>query len=262
MSEEIPRLHFHRFEFKYIVSGELLARIERELALRMERDRHSGEDGSYFIRSIYFDTDSFAWHAEKKAGLFKRYKYRLRTYRDGQHYSDPIFLELKGRSDVLVYKHRQVLDSRNLEALLSAGMGTLCTAIAESDSENRVGQRFVFDVFRMRLSPSVVVDYNRTAFENHANPDFRATLDRLVFAYRAGSNGLPEGHPFQITPDFTVLEIKFRYHLPAWFHRLIQECELWRRSFSKFERATDAAYMNNSAARLNRLLERRKACLL
>jgi len=162
MGEEIPRLHFHRFEFKYIVSGELLARIERELSLRMERDRHSGEDGSYFIRSIYFDTDAFAWHAEKKAGLFKRYKYRLRTYRDGQHYSDPIFLELKGRSDVLVYKHRQVLDSRNLEALLSAGMGTLCTAIAESNRENRVGQRFVFDVFRMRLSPSVVVDYNRT----------------------------------------------------------------------------------------------------
>jgi hypothetical protein len=262
MATEIPRLHFHRFEFKYIVSGEVLDRIERELELRMERDRHAGPDGSYPIRSIYFDSDIFHWLAEKKAGLHERYKFRLRTYDLTNRYSDPVFLELKGKSDVLVYKHRQFLQAAGLGESMTSGMVNLCESIVDADGDiPRVGEQFVHDVFRMRLSPSVVVDYRRTAFENSANPDFRVTIDRDVFASRAGCDGLPRGIPHELARGYAVLEIKFRYHLPAWFHRLIGECELWRKSFSKFERATDAVYMTGQAARLNRLLERKTACL-
>ncbi len=262
MSTEIPKLHFHRFEFKYLVSGEILEQIERELVLRMERDRHSGPDGSYMIRSIYFDSEAFHWLAEKKAGLHERYKFRIRTYSFENRYSTPVFLELKGKSDVLVYKHRQFLDADTLEDSLSAGMVAFVADIAGSEDCSRIGQRFVHDVFRMRLSPSVVVDYRRSAFENHANPDFRVTIDRCTTARRAGDDGLPRGLPYDLTPGFVVLEIKFRYHMPAWFHRLIGECELWRKSFSKFERATDAVYMQDRTARLNRMLERKTACLL
>jgi hypothetical protein len=262
MSAEIPKLHFHRFEFKYLVSGEILERIEHELSLRMERDRHSGTDGSYAIRSIYFDSEAFHWLSEKKAGLYERYKFRLRSYTLEKRYSTPVFLELKGKSDVLVYKHRQFLDPHSLKDSLSAGMVTFCEDIIGSECCSRVGQRFVHDIFRMRLSPSVVVDYRRAAFENSANPDFRVTIDRDVFATRAGDDGLPRGVPYDLTPGFVVLEIKFRYHLPAWFHRMIGEYELWRKSFSKFERATDAVYMMDRTARLNRILERKTACLL
>ena len=262
MGADIPKLHFHRFEFKYLVSGDRLQRIESELKLRMESDRHSGPDGSYPIRSIYFDSDVFHWLAEKKAGLNERYKFRLRTYNLSNNYSDPVFLELKGKSDVLVYKHRQFLEAEGLEDSLSAGMVNLCEDIVSGDEDlSRVGEQFVHDVYRMRLSPSVVVDYRRTAFENSSNPDFRVTIDRDVLATRAGAEGLPHGIPHDIAPGFAVLEIKFRYHLPAWFHRLIGECELWRKSFSKFERATDAVYMTGQTARLNRLLERKTACL-
>jgi hypothetical protein len=39
--------------------------------------------------------------------------------------------------------------------------------------------------------------------------------------------------PRRIVPGYTVMEVKFRYHMPKWFHRLIQTYELKRVSFSK-----------------------------
>jgi hypothetical protein len=259
MDRTITRLHFHRFEFKYLIRGEVLERIERELALRMQRDAHSGPDGSYPIRSIYFDSLNFRWLGEKKAGLSDRYKFRLRTYDQGDRYTDPVFLELKGKSDVLVYKHRQILEASSLADSLSAGMTGFTDYILAGEF-NRIGESFVHHVFRMRLSPSVVVDYRRTAFENRANPDFRVTIDRDIKASMASGSGLPAGHPVRLADGLAVLEIKFRYHLPAWFHRVIEECELWRRSYSKFERGTDAVYNADRTGRLNRMLERKTAC--
>ncbi len=259
--DEAPRLHFHRYEFKYLISGRVLQGILRELELRLERDIHSDATGSYFVRSHYFDTDNFDLYHEKIAGLRKRYKFRMRSYSGTPLYSDPLFLELKGRNDNLICKHRLPLDPAAVENVMKNGTKQFAGMLLDSQVTSGTGRRFVFDVFRKRISPSVVVDYHRTAFENRANPDFRVTLDREVLAYRAGSNGHPAGNCRSISDGFHVLEIKFRYHLPGWFHRLIQEFELKRISFSKFAHATDVIYMNTFHSNLDRIIERRPACL-
>ncbi|MEN8210060.1 MAG: VTC domain-containing protein, partial [Candidatus Fermentibacteria bacterium] len=101
---DAPRLHFHRYEFKYLIEGTTLSGILRELELRLERDIHSDATGSYFVRSHYFDTDTFDLYREKLAGLQRRYKFRLRSYSSSSLYTGPLFLELKGRNDSLVYK--------------------------------------------------------------------------------------------------------------------------------------------------------------
>jgi hypothetical protein len=256
-----PKLHFHRYEFKYFVSGDKLAAVLRELELRLQRDMHSDLAGSYFVRSHYFDTDDFAVYHEKVAGLRERYKFRLRNYSSGPNFSDPLFLELKGKVDNLVHKHRMVLDPQKTEIALSTDTTALAELILESGKMNGTGSRFVFDVFRKRISPSVIVDYQRTAFENSADPDFRATLDREILSIRAGHDGHPRGPALPITGDLQILEIKFRYRLPRWFHRLIQELQLERVSISKFAVATEQVYLKTRCSSLNRILERRAACL-
>lgn len=259
--DDAPRLHFHRYEFKYLISGSTLSGILRELELRMNRDIHSDTTGSYFVRSHYFDTDSFDLFYEKLAGLRKRYKFRMRSYSSTARYSDPLFLELKGRIDSLVYKHRLLLNPGAIEKSMKDGTIRFAELMLDTHASSKIISRFVFDTFRKRISPSVVVDYHRTAFENRANPDFRVTLDSEALAYRADSNGHPVGNSRMISDGFHVLEIKFRYHLPAWFHRLIQEFELKRVSFSKFAHATDVVYMNTYYSNLDRVIERRPACL-
>ena len=255
------KLHFHRYEFKYLIAGSTLSGILRELELRLDRDIHSDATGSYFVRSHYFDTDAFDLYYEKLAGLLKRYKFRIRSYSGAPLYTGPLFLELKGRNDSLVYKHRLPLDPGAVERVMKNGTKHFAGLLLDSQATSGTGRRFVYDVFKKRISPSVVVDYYRTAFENRANPDFRVTLDRNVLAYRASSNGHPAGNSRTISDGFTVLEIKFRYHLPGWFHRLIQEFELKRISFSKFAYATDVIYMNTFYSNLDRIFERRPACL-
>jgi len=260
-ASEAPRLHFHRYEFKYLVTGDRLAAVLRELETRLQRDAHSDRTGSYFVRSHYFDTDDFDVYHEKVAGLRERYKFRLRNYSSGTSFSSPLFLELKGKVDNLVHKHRMVLDPVATEEALSRDTTALAGLILQSGEMNGTGSRFVFDAFRKRISPSVIVDYDRTAFENDADPDFRATLDRNVLALRAGHDGHPRGEASPIVGDLQILEIKFRYRLPRWFHRLIQEIELERISLSKFAVATEVSYLNTRHSSLNRVLERRAACL-
>ncbi|MBN2586404.1 MAG: polyphosphate polymerase domain-containing protein [Candidatus Fermentibacteraceae bacterium] len=260
-SADAPRLHFHRYEFKYILRTDELPGIVREMDLRLEKDIHSGSDGGYFVRSHYFDTDGFDLYYEKLAGLRKRYKFRLRSYSSATLYSRPLFLELKGRNNTLVYKHRMLLDPSMAEESLGRGTMDLATTLMEGGGLCKTGERFVFDAFRKRISPSVVVDYHRTAWENRANPDFRVTLDTGILAYRAGGSGHPTGEGRMISDGLHVLEIKFRYRMPAWFLRLIQEFQLGLVSFSKFAYATGAVYMDSMPGRLDRIFERRPACL-
>lgn len=257
MESSLSKLHFHRYEFKYTISGEVAETVLATLENRMERDAHSSPQGSYRVRSLYFDTASFAYHRQKEDGLHSRYKFRIRSY--SQDPMDPVFLELKGKHDCLVYKHRHIMSSPGFPEAMAGGMGTLCSFVMDSPGCNGVGRHFVADCFRNRLSPSVVVDYDRTAFENSANPDFRATIDRDVTAWKARRDGTPAGSPEDLSPDFDVLEIKFRYHLPGWFHRLTQSLELTRVSFSKFYNAGDRLWMANTGSQLNRMVERGRA---
>jgi len=259
-SEKLPRLHFHRYEFKYLLRPFEEAKILAELDLRMDRDEYSSSEGDYFVRSHYFDSTSLCCYREKVNGHKRRHKFRLRMYEKADGFRDPVFMELKGKDDMLVYKHRMPLQAEELAPALGRGRGAVATMVTECPGANGVAHSFVFDLFRRGLSPSVVVDYRRTAFEHRADPDFRATVDSRVLARRCDRNGLPVGRPQDLVSPFSVLEIKFRYRMPAWFLRLIQEMELGRQSFSKFSLGTRRVLIDDPAGSLDRFIERGVSC--
>ena len=61
----------------------------------LHRDRHTGPDGRYKIRSIYFDDYWNTAYEEKLMGISDRKKYRIRFYNDQD---DVIHLECKRKS--------------------------------------------------------------------------------------------------------------------------------------------------------------------
>jgi hypothetical protein len=255
-------LHFYRYEFKYLLLKERLGRVTEVLDNHLSRDRHCSTDGDYPIRSIYFDSPSMRWYHEKRDSLEKRYKYRLRSYShidDGL--SSPLYLELKGRDGSLVVKHRVRLPSEFFQNGLGGGASWLRQLLYRTSPGNNVAERFVAQSFRYHLSPCVITDYRRAAWEDHTNPDFRATIDTRSTAWRTSWHGLPQGIPVHITGGGGIVEIKFRYRIPFWFQRLVREMELERISLSKFQRAVEAVYLDHNGTRLNRLIERRTACL-
>lgn len=261
--DRIPEnLHFYRYEFKYILGGERLSRVTEVLDNHLSRDEHCWDNGHYPIRSVYFDSPDMRWFHEKRNGLQKRFKYRLRTYSHGNSgFSPPLYLELKGRNGSLVIKHRVRLPVDRFENGIGGGAGWLRDILYETSSGNSVAERFIAQSFRYRLAPSVITDYNRSAWEDRTNPDFRATIDTASTAWRTSWEGLPEGIPAQIIPSGDIVEIKFRYRIPFWFQRLVREMGLNRISCSKFQKAVEAVYLDHDGTRLNRLIERRISCL-
>jgi hypothetical protein len=228
------RLSFSRFEFKYVLPAALRAEVEAELGHFTELDPFVAqqEGNRYLVRSLYFDTPTFDCFHDKIDGVRTRWKFRLRTYSADPDSATPVFLEIKGRHDNLVFKNRvrvEVGSGRELPAGKQ-----LSQAILDHTAAGRVRDQFEFELYRRRLRPYVVVDYLRRPYVSRFDPGFRLTFDeRLRGTSSGGLYPTPAEVAHDVAPGCTVMEVKFWHHVPSWFHRIIQAYELRRRSFSK-----------------------------
>jgi len=104
--------HFLRYEFKYILDDAKREAIESELSHFMQLDPfvEQFENKKYLVRSLYFDDPVNTFYYEKTDGLMHRQKFRIRTYAMEYNENIPIMLELKGRYNNFVYKHRTSLN--------------------------------------------------------------------------------------------------------------------------------------------------------
>ncbi len=229
-------LHFARFEFKYILATRLADEIEQELQhflqydpFVMERKHHR-----YQVRSLYFDDPVYSAFYDKVDGLHSRNKYRLRTYSLVNSSTIPLFLESKGRHNNLVYKHRTPVMRGDL-SWSDLSRQDLIQAILQQGESSQVLEQFSYDCLRRRLSAVALIDYQRRPYISKFDTNFRLTFDsqlqvtqtNRLFPSAAVSRSL------QVLPGYVILELKFRHHLPAWFHAIIQAYELQRVSISK-----------------------------
>ena len=228
------KLHFARFEFKYILPRSLRDQVESETRFFLEFDPFVAErrHHRYFVRSLYFDDPAFTSFHDKLDGLHTRSKFRVRTYADNPEEQAPVFLEIKGRHNNLVLKHRVQLDTR--ERPLNEVGNSLERRILSSAPDTPVREPFEYELFRKRIMPVALIDYWRRPYLSKYDPEFRLTFDEELSAtkcqtlfpgYQATRKALLQG--------YTVLEVKFRYHIPSWFHRIILSYQLQRISISK-----------------------------
>jgi hypothetical protein len=230
------QLSFHRFEFKYRLPKDLRKAVEGELLYFMELDPFvlDHEDHKYFVRSLYFDDDFYTNYYEKIDGMMMRHKFRIRTYTDDPGEGCVIFLEVKGRYNQLVYKYRVELP-QGVKDILAGGQDRLLDYLAGYIADNKVFERFRFSSHRMGLKARVLIDYYRRPYISKYDPDFRVTFDEQLSSTGTGLlfPAAWDRHR-KVLPGYSVLEVKFKRHVPSWFHRIIQAYELRRVSISKF----------------------------
>ena len=65
----VAGLAVNRYEYKYLVSAQDHQMIGRLLSEVLARDPHAGADGTYVVRSLYFDTPVHAGYHAKIDGL-------------------------------------------------------------------------------------------------------------------------------------------------------------------------------------------------
>lgn len=242
----VTKLHFARFEFKYILPKALREELESELRYFLEFDPYveSRPNHQYFVRSLYFDDPFNTCFYDKVEGIHTRSKFRVRTYTGTIQDGTSQFLEIKGRYNNLVVKHRTPLNSGN-EIETDSGE-SLIKKIRSATLHSEVGQKFEYELFRKRLRPVALVDYFRRPYISRFDPEFRLTFDSDLESTRAKSLfPLKNERRRKLLIGYTVMEVKFRRHIPSWFHRLIQSYELRRVSVSKICHAMEALGIAN-----------------
>jgi len=230
---DTPTLHFARFEFKYLLDQRRREAVEAELGEFAAVDAHVARQPqqSYFVRSLYLDDPEFSAFQAKVDGAPRRSRFRIRTYAVAAGEAAPWFVETKGRVGAMVVKHRTpVLGGFDR----AAGGEALMRAVVAAAVPGRVRDRFEYELVRRRIRPCVLVDYLRRPYSTRFDPDFRVTFDAAIAATATDSmHPEPRFAPRALLRGFTVMELKFRRSVPAWFLRILRGHGLERQSISK-----------------------------
>ena len=223
-----------RYEFKYFLTKNIADEIKEHANKFMILDKYANFElkNQYFVRSIYFEDDFNSNFDEKVNGFKIRKKFRIRYYGKDQNNS-PLYLEAKGRNLERTYKRRIKIDETDIELIKKKDF--LYKLVRKYPSSHIINE-FVFESYRKKLKPKVVIDYNRSPYVNKYGLYFRLTFDQNISCIKLNDNfgNLNKNHSVLCEAGYTILEVKFDRSIPAWFHRIIQSYDLRRQSISKF----------------------------
>ena len=212
-----------RHEIKYSVSVLQAELLKTRLGALLRPDPHVRPDGSYFIRSIYFDDPDFTAYNEKLAGVKERTKYRIRFY---NHDDSVIFLERKSKDGDFSGKDSVPLTRAQADALIDGS----------ADLRHEPG--LLGELGRLRSGvwrPVVIVDYDRWPFI-YRDGNVRVTIDANVRTCPYSTDCFdPRLLTVPVLDDGeAVLEVKYDAFLPAPVRALIDGVPKQRSAVSKY----------------------------
>jgi len=206
-------------------AGEEILNWARSRLLPDPNASEDGQNGSYQITSLYFDTQGYdVYH---RNGSFARSKYRIRRYGP----SKVVFLERKLKTGGLVSKRRAAVGVAELERLQEN----------EPDA-SWPGFWYHQRLLARQLRPICQITYRRIALValTQYGP-VRLTLDRSIQAVplnSVGFNDLSPGVP--LSDDRVIVEFKFRMDMPALFKDLVEQFAMLPKRISKYRLAVVA----------------------
>jgi hypothetical protein len=206
----------------------------------MDQDSYARQspDGAYTVRSIYFETANFDYYHEKINGTPNRKKIRIRGYNQAEAGST-VFLEIKRKYQTPTQKYRAPLGFEDAKAVFRGRpvSGYVHNSPRYPDAQTNA-RRFFYHVYNQQLRPSVLVVYEREAYQEKyptAN-DLRITFDRELrsAAYPALDELYSESGTKPAMPGYFVLEIKFNQYFPAWILPILDNLALKKQAVSKY----------------------------
>ncbi len=217
----------YRTEWKYICTDGQLELIRARLSGLLPPDKHAPGDGTYKVRSLYFDDYKDSCAAGNESGDGLRYKYRIRYYGDSV---ENLHLERKKKRYGLGAKKSCPLSVPEYSSLLS---DDCCNVLWNTDQP--LLKEFCTLMMVRGFSPKAIIDYDRTAFAEPVT-HIRVTLDRNISASYDFDNFTKGSYlrfPLQ-NEHQNILEVKFDEILPGWLRQLIESLNVRQTTFSKY----------------------------
>lgn len=223
-----------RHEIKILLPTAECEPLRSKLAALLSRDTNAGEDGEYFIRSLYFDDVNHTSYREKLAGVADRKKYRMRVYNCSD---SAIKLECKEKRGDQIRKRSLSVSRECADAMIEGDFSLL------RDVDDPLAREVFSLASGKGLKPSVVVDYDREAYL-HPVSNVRLTFDKALHAGIGGCNVFDrELLTLPVFADGAVIfEVKYDDVLPAFLRGVISSAHGSRLALSKFTLCRDALY--------------------
>jgi hypothetical protein len=215
-----------RHEVKHFINIADYLTLQNRLKHIARLDGFAGSDGTYRIRSLYFDTPENKALMDKINGISRREKFRLRFYN-----LDPslIHLEKKSKLNGLGWKEKAMISQEQGERLLQHDIDWLFS------SGNALLRELYAKMKHQLLGPKTVVDYSREAYIYEPG-NVRITFDRHVQSGLFSHNFFDPHLPTMTmtTSDQVILEVKFDEFLPELILDIIQTNQRRNSSISKY----------------------------
>ena len=215
-----------RHELKYYLNMTDYLVIKNRLSEIVGSDEHAGRNGSYKIRSLYFETPDDKALQEKLYGVSKREKFRIRYYNCDTSY---IRLEKKMKINNLTCKVSAPITKDECEKLLAGDTTWM------RDSKDELVLELYAKMKYQLLRPKTLVDYMREPFV-YAPGNVRVTFDTKI------STGVNSTDLFNFkTPmvkahgsPVIIMEVKYDHYLPTIIQSMVQVQNRRVTAFSKY----------------------------
>lgn len=244
MDKQKNKLHFRRFEFKYLLPPELAGEIRHDIKHFLKIDPYAKENQGYWASTVYLDNYKLSCFWEKTDGLFARKKARFRVY--GKKRDSAIFLELKRKRGDIILKDRVVVKKEKIPLVLEGNLDYLVGFAKDKNTDFELMKEYIAFKQQRRLIPMILVTYFRQAFISDYE-DLRMTLDSQIkvsqlrdFSFFQDADR--EKELLSPMDKVTVLELKFTGSLPYWLYHLLKKYNLKRESFSKYCQGIEAVF--------------------
>ena len=217
-----------RHELKYRIGYAQYIEMRNRLKTVMQSDLHTGADGRYLIRSIYFDNYMDKALREKTDGIPIREKFRIRYYNDDLTY---LTLEKKIKDNDLCLKIDAQIMEEECRELLEGKIDWM------RDHSAPLVQELYAKMHYQMLRPKVLVSYIREPYIYRAG-NVRITFDsdiRTTLFHRDFLEERVIDIDTADKPQDMILEVKYDGFLPEIIRRLIQTNALRQTAFSKYE---------------------------
>jgi len=212
-----------RHEIKHSITFSDMMVLRSRLRAVCRMDEHA-VNGSYEIRSLYFDDMQNTALAEKINGVARRDKFRIRLYNGDTGF---IHLEKKSKFNALCAKTGAELSPDQAKRIIDGDVGWLKKSSVPLFRE-------LYEKTEHGLRPKTIVEYTREPFI-FAPGNVRVTLD---YNLRTGSNRAdflkPRCPTLPVIGAPVILEVKWDDFLPDIIRDIVQTDTARTRAFSKY----------------------------
>ena len=228
---------FNRREVKYMLNDDDKAALLSIIGDYMDCDPFNKDGKTYSISNLYLDTDSDELIRKSLEKPDFKEKIRLRSY-GMVGLGDKVFLESKKKFNGLVNKRRTNFILRDAYRYFEDGT-IPANPVQENGKRLKMNMQVMKEIDYImhfyRLKPKVFIAYERYAFFEKNNSDFRLTIDTNIQTRRSDLRLDSPAYGKQLLQKGQwLMEAKAFKAFPLWFTHFLAERRLFKTSFSKY----------------------------